>query len=1153
MSSLSGVAVTFYRLLASVLSLSLLFSGSTLAQSTGSIRGVVKDPSGALVPEAKVSLKNISTQGKTEVQTTGSGNYSFALLPPGEYLLTVEHPGFKRYDRQNLTVDVTGVRVVDVTLEVGSAADSVDVTAEAEQLQTSTSDLGHVVDNTMMNAVPLSSRNFTQILALSPGVTANVIDAGATGRNSVNISANGARPWDNNIVLNGLSADNAMSQGFDDAQDKTGVPVPSPDAIEEFKVQTGLYDAEFGKQGGGSVNMVTKSGGAQFHGSAFEFFRNTALDANSFFQNASRGSKPIFRQNQYGGTLGGPIVRERLFFFLSYQGTNQANGISSSSNKTTFLPVVGDRSAQALGTTYGGKAGIFGGVPIAQNGSNINPVALNLLNRKLPNGQYAIPSPCVVTTATAGYCAFSAPAIFNENQAIANTDYSISSKQRLSIKTLYSRDPTQLPFQTSTTVLGYGETDYHANTNIALSYTYIISPTIVNQFRAGYSRNLVIQTPIEPFSATSIGMTPPSSLNGTPSISVNGLFNIGTNRNNDQLIRQQQIELADTLSKVWGRNEFRFGGSVNPTRVKYSDLFVQRGEITIQSFPDFLLGTSGAQNGTAYSNLSQTLGGTGRPAVYPATNNFALFAQDDFRVNDRLTLNLGLRYQFNGQAYMSDGKTSNWDFRLYPKDGPPAAGTLSGLIVPANLPASVPVAPGVTKLSQNTLVDSQNYVPFSPRVGLAWRPFKSLPNTVFRAGYGLFWSAVAGTYSIGVSAQQPFYASIVAGGANNPNVTLQNPFPTVPPASAYPLYQPVKLGSNPTTYPYDPLLKQPRTQEYSANIQTEFKKSIFQIGYVGSQTTNLVGFVALNQAGLATPDAPIHGQTTNTLPNLLTRVPFIGFTPGVDGIGAFMSTYCTSAQACLASPYTGRPFWSRYNSFQFSVNRRYSNGLSFSAAYTWARSIDNLNGSTTGRQQSLGGLTGDFHNPAVGESNFMRRNVFTASYLYEVPRLSFAKGLVSGVLNGWSVSGLVIVESGLPFSITDSRGGTILGSNGSFAQLASGSTPQDVNLNSSTLGHYFNTSVFVAPLRVGDGTAVGNAPRNFITGPGFWNTDLAAVKTFPIREPMHLELRAELFNLFNHPNFANPGSNVATPSSFGVISNTVSAPRIVQLAVRIRF
>ncbi len=284
----------------------LLSVAALLAQSTGTINGAIKDASGAAVAGAKLTLINEGTQQKSESVSGSSGAYSIAFLSPGNYTLTVTQSGFSQFQRKSITVDIAAVVTIDVALQVGTVSQVMDVTGAAPQLQTSESSLSHVVDNTMMNAVPLSSRNFTQVLALSPGVTANVIDAGAIGRNSVNISANGARPWDNNYVMNGMNADNPMSQGFDDAPDKTGVPVPSPDAIEEFKVQTGLYDAEFGKEGGGTVNIVTKSGTNQFHGSGFEFFRNTALNANSFFQNASGAAKPVFRQNQYGGTFGGP-------------------------------------------------------------------------------------------------------------------------------------------------------------------------------------------------------------------------------------------------------------------------------------------------------------------------------------------------------------------------------------------------------------------------------------------------------------------------------------------------------------------------------------------------------------------------------------------------------------------------------------------------------------------------------------------------------------------------------------------------------------------------------------------------------------------------------------------------------------------------------
>jgi hypothetical protein len=401
------------------------------AQSTGTVRGVVKDSGRALLPNATVTLTNPGTDRKLQTTTSTVGAYSFTFVSPGEYRVTVDVPGFASFVRDQIPVDVAGVAVIDATMQVEGTKQVVTITDTPPQLQTASSSLGTVVEQKMMESVPLSSRNFTQILTLSPGVTANVLDAGALGRNSVNISANGGRPWDNNIVLNGMDADNPMSQGFDDAQDKTGVPVPSPDAIEEFKVQTGLYDSEFGKEGGGTVNIVTKSGTNQVHGTVFEFFRNTALDANGYFQKATGSPKPVFRQNQYGATLGGPIIKDKVFFFGSYEGTAQANAISSTSNMTTFLPVLGDRTPQAIGRLWGDQAVVFGGVAVAADGSNINPVALALINAKLPNGQYAIPAPQVLTSSTVGYSSLSPPAIFNEKQFIGDGDVILSIKQSL--------------------------------------------------------------------------------------------------------------------------------------------------------------------------------------------------------------------------------------------------------------------------------------------------------------------------------------------------------------------------------------------------------------------------------------------------------------------------------------------------------------------------------------------------------------------------------------------------------------------------------------------------------------------------------------------------------------------------------------------------
>jgi hypothetical protein len=1125
----------------------------SMAQSAGTVQGVVKDPSGAVLPNATVVLVNPSTDRKMQTTTSTSGAYAFTFVPPGQYSVTVDAPGFRTLLRDHVTVDLAGVVVVDATLQVGAGTQAVTVTDVSPQLQTTTSSLGTVVDNSTMEAVPLSSRNFTQVLSLSPGVTANVVDAGALGRNSVNISANGSRPYDNNVVLNGMDADNPMSQGFDDAPDKTGTPVPSPDAIEEFKIQTGLYDAEFGKEGGGTVNIITKSGTNHFHGTAFEFFRNTALDANGYFQKATGSPKPVFRQNQYGGTLGGPVIKNRVFFFGSYEGTGQANAVSSSSNITTFLPALGNRTAAGVGALWGGQSGVFGGVAVAPNGSNINPVALALINAKLPNGQYAIPSPQVSTSGTVGYSSLSAPAIFNEKQFIGDVDVVLNGKQSLTFKSLYSRDPEGLPFQASTNVLGFGENDYHSNLALAMWHTYTLNSSTVNQVRIGYSRNYVNQVPVNPFSASSLGMTPPTALDGTPSVLISGLFDLGTNRNNNQLIRQHEGEISDTLSKVVGRHQFRFGGSYEAVRTKYEDLFVQEGELDINSFPDFLLGMSAAQNGTPQSSISKALGGNGPGAVYPAMNNFAAFAQDDFQVSSRLTLNLGLRYQFDGQPYNSSGKWSNFDFRLYPQNGPPATGTLAGLVLPSNVPSNISIPAGVTKLSHSTLADHQDWLGFSPRVGFAWSPLASHQNLVIRGGYGLFWSTLPATFSIGVSEEQPFYFSVIGGGSTNPNITLQNPFPGVPLLSEFPVYKPLTPTSTPIIYPYDPAMNLARTQQYSGNIQEEIKGVLFQAGYVGSHSTHIPGFVQANQAGLASPASPIHGVTTNTQENVLQRVPFLGFGPGEDSIGMFRDTYCTSVQACLTDPYGGNPFFSSYNSSQFSATKRYAAGLAFTAAYTWSHTTSNIDGYTSGRQMSLGGPSGDYHNPLIGTPSFSRTHVFSGSYVYDLPGVKSLRGVAGGFVNHWTVSGVVIVESGLPFNITDSLSGSILGASGSQAQFAPGMGTGSLAVRNRTNSHWFNTAAFTAPPQVGDGYAIGNTPWNFATGPGFWNTDLSLSKLVPLTEAVHMEFRGELFNLFNHANFANPGSNDSDASSFGVISNTVNSPRMAQIAARVRF
>jgi hypothetical protein len=1113
-----------------------LWSRAAGAQSGGSVSGVVKDASGGVLPGATVVLTNVASQQKQEALTTEAGVYNFAFVPAGDYTVSVDMQGFKTFLR-SVRVNLGGAVVVDVALEIGTMSETVTVAGDAPQLQLTTSSLGSSVESQLLNGVPLSSRNFTQILALSPGVSSDVANAGSFGRNSVNISANGARPWDNTVVLNGLGADNPMSQGFDDTQDKTGIPVPAPDAIEEFKVQTGLYDAEYGKQGGAVVNIATKSGGSAYHGSAYEFLRDDALNANEFFRNRSGLPRAKLAQNQYGVSTGGPLIRRNLFFFLSYQGTKQTNGVASAATRNTFLPVLGDRGTAALGRLYGGQAGVFGGVRVAADGSNINPIALRVLNAKLPNGQYVIPEPQLVLPNGTGFSALSSPATFTENQLVANVDVNITATQRLMIKTFTASLPSELPFSLSSSVFGFGERDEKKNINLAALHTFTVNATTVNELRVGYSRSDMNQKPVEPLNASEIGMI--QAVNEYPSIPqirVTGMFTIGPDINNDQRVLIQQLEVSDTLSKIVGRHGLRFGGTLNPVRVERHEVFEKRGTMTFNSFPDFLLGMSGAQNGTAFSNVGSSAVANGREYNHPRFFNYALFAQDDFRMSERFALNLGLRYQFNGHQSDGDGLQANFDKTLFPQSGPPPQGTLAGLLLPAN--STVPVPPGVTKLDSKVLVYQNNTHGFSPRLGFTWRPVASRQNLVLRGGYGVFWSAVAGTIAEQIFVNQPFYATITGGGSSFPDATFQNPYPAVPQLGQFPLYTPVTLGGNRVMFTLDPNVKQPYTQEYSGNMQTEIRGVLYEVAYVGSRTANIIAFVRPNQAQLASPEHPIHGETTNTLQNLSLRVPILGFAP----------TAISESQ----SNYSGH-----YHSVQFSVRKRYSSGLTFSGAYTLSRSIDNVSANSGGRNQPLGSFRGDYYNPDsnTGPSDFDRTHRFVASWLYEIPGFRQSHGAVKASLDGWSVSGVGTVQSGLPFSIIDTRGGTIVGAN-SYAQLASSVDVDAIGGSGRTqdrLNGYFDTAAFTTPPQIGNGTGFGNAPRNLLRGPGQVNFDLALVKTFSVVAERNVEFRAEFFNIFNTPQFGLPGNALSTPSTFGVISTTVVSPRIIQVAVRYRF
>src|SRR5215472_7838885 len=1110
-------------------------------QSSGAVQGIVSDESRAVVPGAKVRLTEIATHVERETTTTYTGAYAFPFLAPRKYRLVVSAKGFREYIRDNVVVNVAEPTTIDVVLSVGQTSEQVTVTGEAPLVQSTTSALGRPIDESMLTSLPLSSRNFTQVLGLTPGVMAPIPNAGALGRNSTNIAANGARLSDNSMVFNGLIANNHMTNGFDDANDNVGVPVPAPDAIEEFKVQTGLYDAEFGRQGGAIVNVVTKSGTINFHGAVYEYLRNDDFNANEFFLNSTGQRRPELKQNQFGGQIGGPIKKDKLFFFASYQGTRQRNGVSTVAS--VFLPPLTDiRSAQTIGAIYAGQSGIFGGATVASDGSNVNPAALAILNAKLPNGSYLIPKPQTILPNGSGFSVFAPPAKFSENQGIGDLDYSINTKHRIAIKTFIATLPQTLPFShdlsvsQSQNILGFGETDNNSVLSGSVAVTYVFSSNIVNQLRFGYSRFSAVEVPILPFSsAADFGITPAvTGIAGIPQIAVSGGFSFGPANNNYETTRIFNYQIADTLSFSRGRHQLRVGGDWSRDHVTRVDDYNTLGSISFQSYPDFILGMSASQNGSSFSNVGSANASNGITLRHPRMHDFGLFAQDDFRATEQLTFNLGLRYQFNGNQSDANGYDGAFFRSLVPPGFvSPASGTYLGFVIPGN--ANIAVPNGFTKLHRDTLIPD-NWLGFSPRVGVAWAPFRSLNNFVVRAGYGIYWSAISGT----VTEQawlDPWYMSISSGGSVNPNATFQNPFiPALPPASAFPLFVPYTLANTRSTWTINSNSQQPYNQQWSASAQYGFKSFVADLGYVGSKSTHLGGFYFPNQANLASPQNPINGITTNTIENINARVPVLGWTPF--SIWEYNSI-----------------FDANYNALQASLQRRIDR-MTFLLSYTWSHSIDDLpiNG-FTGRRISIATFVGDANNlrSGRGNSDFDVRNRLVFSYSWNVPGVR--RGFLDVVTRDWTLSGLVTIQSGLPFSVTDFGSASIYGVYG-FAQFAPGADASTAKLSGGPEGRlqkYFNTSAFTSAPAIGNGTGFGNSGRNILPGPGEWTFDAAVARVFRIREKASLEFRIEAFNLFNHPDFGLPGSELTSPGTFGVISSTVVNPRILQLALKLRF
>jgi outer membrane receptor protein involved in Fe transport len=1105
------------------------------AQTTGTITGTVTDASKGVVAGVRVLAHGKTVDVQRESVTNPSGEYAFPFLPPGEYELEFAHEGFATII-EKATLNVTERIAVDATMKVSAVTEQVEVTDAGVPLQTETSALGRVVEGRSINQLPLSSRNFTQLLTLSPGTSGTLNDATALGRGTQIISSGGARTTSNAIQVDGIDALNIhTNSASDNGVGSNGILVPSPEAIQEFKVQTSLYDAQSGRSGGANIALVTKSGTNEFHGSMFEFFRNTDLNANSFFFNSTGTARPVLNQNQFGATVGGPIKKQKTFFFLSYQGTRQVNGYSGSTSLT--LPAIPlNRSAASIGAAFAASKPKNGTVAIAPDGSNINPVALALLNLKNPDGSYVIPSP-QISGSGVNYTN-SQPARFTEDQGIANIDHQFSEKNHLTAKAMIGADPTYKPFG-SANIPGFGSTQDFWEQIYTLADTHIFSSSLVNDARFGVSRTIGTVVPQDKIPLNAIGMNRfnSSEYNDIPLMTVTGAFELGYDTNGDQSVHPTSYTYRDTLYWSKGRHQVRGGVEARRYDDNYYSRNRYRGSLSIQTFADFLLGLPGGAvaqggNGGTNSNINSADVASGIPDGADRLTDLSFFMQDDWKVNSRLTLNLGLRWEYLGWPVDVFGRRGNFDYRLY--QPPPASGQTSAGFVQSNT-AQHPIA-GLPSVNP-TLIDHEPDKNFAPRVGFA---YKLASKFVLRGGYGIFYDELSNQLGLLTSQSAPNYLRTSLSGSSNTASSLQNPFPNLPLSTQFPLvpvlYAPPYTNDHPAIglNSVDPNLRTPYIQQWALNLQWQATvNTMVEAGYVGTKGVALPDRRAIDQALLASPSVPVNGITTNTAANAGLRVPYEGFSP----------------EGLLAEETASD---SRFNSLQASIIQRLHHGLSMQVAYTWAKAMDDTSGGST---TIFSEVNGDEDHLWVnkGPSDFDRTQRVVVNAAYEIPRWGFRldhTAFGKKFFGGWVVSGVGMIQSGTPFSVTDSAGAAYFGVTGSTASFAPNATLATAELTGSTesrLNKYFNTAAFTSA-----GNYFGNAGRNILRGPRQRNIDVALAKDIPVSERIRAEFRGELFNSMNYANFANP-SGAITSSAFGLIKAITGNPRVAQFALKVMF
>src|ERR1700722_7067969 len=1102
-SKIFGLALT------TLLSLAFLSQSAIGQQTLGALNGTVTDVSGALVQKTSVSIRNTGTNLEVAAESKNDGSFSFADLPIGTYEVTFTKDGFKTAIYNQILVQGSRTTTVNAKLQTGAVATTVTVQATPLLNEPDTAN-GYTMGATQIETAPLGTGSFTQLAIQAPGVSADFLSGSGSneGLGNQGIVANGQRDTSNLFTFNGVNADNLFNgnstSNISDSRftlntgeifgvggqvqtnssvfDAIGQALPTPpiETIEEVHVATSMYDASMGQASGAHIETTTKSGTNHLHGQVYEYFQDNAFDAASTFLAPNpffTGAPPLHR-NVFGGTLGGPIKKDKLFFFVSYQGQRISDALSGAFNGVPTLPGLTDSNRTDPGTVAN-LVNTADACPGCITAGQVDPVAMAILNAKTPSGQFIVPSANAPNPET-GNQAFNAfvkgPASqFNATQVNGNIDYNFSSKDRLAAKYYIKNDPTNIPFAVSA-VPGFPQTMHAGSQLFSLDNTTVFTPNTTWENRYGFVREVANATTSQSLTPSDVGLNLLGStrfpgitianadvgaalVDGTTVPPFRGnQMSLGPSTNFANAgIFQNEHEGSSVYHWVHGIHSLSFGGIFDYMQLNVENRENKVASLNFKSFGDFLTGTLGSDHsGGLFLN-----GETNR---HFRSKSAGLFVQDNIKVQSNLTVNLGLRWDWDGPLNEINGLLTNF----YPSDykynlASDSFGSLAngepgiGLVVAGNNKAF-----GFKGVSDSTLTGRQWM--FAPRIGIAWTP-KSLKNVVVRAGFGIYadrgeylteLSASAGLGISGpfsVTTQEPFTVPVNATCNALSGCLTAGPFGTTalkpPPTNlsevAGLIYNQSQLSGcaepvTPTCAPtgfansdflfggYDPANKLPYSENWSLDLQWQPKNDVvLTMAYIGNHGVHQPIPIPFNEPGVATPTHPINGQPysygfqaidSNGNPLLTEQVQTT--------IGAFSFS---DGNTALRTPYIGfnpnADFWraegiSTYNALQVQATKRMSHGLMVNASYTFSHSLDE--GSGLGAGLFFNGNDPLKPRTAYASSDFDRKHVFSVSYVYQLPSLKTESRFVSNVVNGWGLQGVTVAQSGQPFSIIDFSG-----------------------------------------------------------------------------------------------------------------------------------